>query len=74
MMVENYDRKKRKLLRDNPMGEKPLMDPELITELEDSLRLLDERSETYNEYVNRIYQVIQTMLTTQQSSVKCQTD
>jgi hypothetical protein len=35
---------------------------------------MDDREEDRNEYVNRIYQVIQSMLTSQQNSVKCQTD
>ena len=73
-MVENYDRKKRRQLKENPTVEKFLMDPTSIPELEESIRMLDVREEDKNQYVTRIYQVVQSMLTSQQNSVKCQTD
>ena len=50
------------------------MDPTNIPELEESIRMLDFREEDKNQYVTRIYQVVQSMLTSQQNSVKCQTD
>jgi hypothetical protein len=36
--------------------------------------MMDERLEDRNEYITRIYRVIQSMLTSQKNSVKCQTD
>lgn len=57
-MVENYDRKKRQELKNNPNSYKLLLDPANIDEFEEALQLMKDRHEDRNDYVVRIYQVI----------------
>ena len=73
-MAENYDRQKRIALKQNPMSEKHLLDPNNIEEFKEAVAMAGSRIDDRNEYVERLYEVVKSMLTSKQASVKTQTD
>lgn len=50
-MVENFDREKKKDLRNNPYGEKQLLDPLMIPDFKEAVAMATDRIDDRNEYV-----------------------
>ena len=69
-MTEGYDKNKRMALRQNPMSEKLLLDPANIDELKEVVALSGTRIEDRNENVEKLYEVVKSMLTAKQANVK----
>jgi hypothetical protein len=50
-MVENFDKEKKKDLRNNPYGEKQLLDPLMIPDFKEAVAMATDRIDDRNEYV-----------------------
>lgn len=69
-MAEGYDKNKRMALRQHPMSEKLLLDPANIDELKEVVALSGTRIQDRNENVEKLYEVVKSMLTAKQANVK----
>ena len=69
-MADGYDRNKRMALRQHPMSETLLLDPANIDELKEVVALSGTRIQDRNENVEKLYEVVKSMLTAKQANVK----
>ena len=69
-MAKDYDRNKRVALNKNPTSARLLLDPTTIPELKEAVAMSITRIEDRNVYVEKMYNLIKSMLTTKQSSIK----